>query len=343
MASKGYFDSDGHILEPEADIAAFLEEPYSRHRTSRGGFLPMFDQFHGALVAAYPSDPKTFIPATAERWLEFLEMTGTDGTVIFPTRGLFFGRVMFPEWATAYARAYNNWLADTYLKVSPRLQGVALLPMQDVDSAVAELRRAVTELGLIGGMIPSNGLLRHIGSKEYWPVYRAAEELGCPLAIHGGNYEHLGFDTMANFPTSRALGMPIPLMNGLAGMIAEGTLDEFPNVRIGFMEGGTAWIPLMLDRMDREVEYGGLALKRSPEEYLRDGRLFVTCEGNERSLSYVIERVGPEPFMFASDFPHEISMDNAMEEIDEILHRDDLQEEHKQMILGENARRFYGK
>ena len=48
MATNGKFpypgavDADGHILEPEADIAAFLEEPYSRHRTSRGGFLPMF-------------------------------------------------------------------------------------------------------------------------------------------------------------------------------------------------------------------------------------------------------------------------------------------------------------
>ena len=342
MADKAYFDADGHILEPEAEIAAFLEEPYASHTRNRGGFLPGFDQFHGPLTAVNGRNPGTFEPAPAERWLDFLDRTGTDGTVIFPTRGLFFGRITFPEWATAYARAYNTWLHEKYVNVSPRLQGVALLPMQNVQSAVEELHRAVTELGMVGGMIPSNGLMWHIGSREYWPVYRAAEELGCVLAVHGGNYEHLGFDTMARFPTSRALGMPIALMNGLAGMIAEGTLDEFPNVRIGFMEGGTAGIPLLLDRLARETEYGGLKLGRAPEEYLRDGRIFVGCEGNERALSYAIERVGPEPFMFASDFPHEISMDNAMEEIDEILERDDLAEEHKQMILGENARRFYG-
>ena len=45
--------------------------------------------------------------------------------------------------------------------------------------------------------------------------------------------------------------------------------------------------------------------------------------------------------MFASDFPHEIAMDNCMEEIDEILERDDLRPEHKPLLLGENARRFY--
>ena len=36
-----------------------------------------------------------------------------------------------------------------------------------------------------------------------------------------------------------------------------------------------------------------------------------------------------------------MSMDNCMEEIDEILERSDLQEDHKQAILGENARRLY--
>ncbi len=57
---------------------------------------------------------------------------------------------------------------------------------------------------------------------------------------------------------------------------------------------------------------------------------------------HVIERDGGvNSVVFASDFPHEITMDNCMEEIDEILERDDLKEEHKLAILGENARRFY--
>ena len=46
------------------------------------------------------------------------------------------------------ARAYNNWIHDRYMKRSPRLQGMALLPMQDVSEAVNELRRAVKEMTL---------------------------------------------------------------------------------------------------------------------------------------------------------------------------------------------------
>jgi uncharacterized protein len=118
-------------------------------------------------------------------------------------------------------------------------------------------------------------------------------------------------------------------------------LDQFPKLRIGFLEGGTAWIPIVIDRLERELEYGGLRLKRNPEDYFKSGRLFVGCEGNEKALAYAIERVGPKPFMFASDFPHEISLDNCMEEINEILERTDLKQEHKAAILGDNARQFY--
>ena len=53
----------------------------------------------------------------------------------------------------ATCRAYNRWLAD-YCKPYPdRLFGVAMLPMQDVDLAIAEMRFARKELGFRGGFL----------------------------------------------------------------------------------------------------------------------------------------------------------------------------------------------
>jgi uncharacterized protein len=160
-------------------------------------------------------------------------------------------------------------------------------------------------------------------------------------SVHGGCYGDLGFNTYTVFPAARALGMPFPLAIAATGMIVDGVFDAFPTLRVGFLEGGTAWIPLVIDRLERELEYGGLRIKRRPAEYFRSDNLFVGCEGNEKALAYAIERVGPQPFMFASDFPHEITLDNCREEIDEILERSDLKDEHKAAILGDNARRFY--
>jgi predicted TIM-barrel fold metal-dependent hydrolase len=195
---------------------------------------------------------------------------------------------------------------------------------------------------MVAAMIPSNGLVEHVSAERYWPVYEEAERLGCAIAVHGGCYGNLGFNTYTVKPATRALGMPFPLAIAMTGMIVDGLLDTFPNLRVGFLEGGSAWVPLVIDRLQRETEYGGLRLRRQHvDDYFTDGRVFVTVEGNERALSYAIERIGPQPFMFASDFPHEITLDNCMEEIHEIEERDDLKDEHKDLILGDNARRFY--
>ena len=56
-------------------------------------------------------------------------------------------------------------------------------------------------------------------------------------------------------------------------------------------------------------------------DYFRSDRFFAGCEGNAQALSYVIDRSGPQGFVFASDFPHEIAMEDALLEINETLER----------------------
>ena len=74
---------------------------------------------------------------------------------------------MADEWAVLACRAYNNWLYDRFLNKNSRLKGMALLPLQNVEDAALELRRAVKELGMLGGMLPSNGeaIQGHLGKR----------------------------------------------------------------------------------------------------------------------------------------------------------------------------------
>jgi predicted TIM-barrel fold metal-dependent hydrolase len=54
-----------------------------------------------------------------------------------------------------------------------------------------------------------------------------------------------------------------------------------------------------------------------------------------------IDRIGPQRCVFASEFPHEIAIEDALHEINEIVERKDINDKHKAMILGENAKRYY--
>ena len=350
---KRVIDADGHVFEAPA-IADYIEEPYQSQSNFRrqARLWPTLDGHHfglGFRSSGAFGGGKSIGP---EQWLDFLDEADLEFSVLYPTAGLGMGLITSPGWAIAVAKAYNNWLHETYQKRSPRLKGMALLPMQDVPAAVTELRRAVKELGMLGAMLPSRGLPKHLGAMEYWPIYEEAEKLNCALAVHGGSHSGMGFDSFTVYAPIAGLGHPVSLMVALSGFVFHGVMDKFPRLRVGFLEGGASWATFWMDRMDRSNQYhleidprgtyGYPTLEKNPSEYLKSGRIFIGCEGNETGLPYQVERVGAQAFLFASDYPHEIGPEDCRREVQDIMQCEGLSDEAKQGILRENARRFYG-
>jgi predicted TIM-barrel fold metal-dependent hydrolase len=154
-------DADGHINDHICgdEIARYMPKGNQMAK-----LFPEFDHLHFRYLK---QNRRATGNPDAEAWTEFLEKTGISWTVLYPTAGLAVGRIMAPDWAVIACRAYNTWLHEKFLTKNPRLKGVALIPFQDVDAAIIELRRAVQELGMLGGMLPSNGeaIQGHFGNK----------------------------------------------------------------------------------------------------------------------------------------------------------------------------------
>lgn len=353
-------DADGHVNDRRC-----MDE-VARYMPKGNQFPPVFpelDHLHTFFLKKQTRLSRTGNPGPHE-WIDFMDNTGIETTVLYPTAGLAVGRIASPGWAFAACRAYNNWLHEKFLTTSTRFNGMALVPIQDTEHGVEELRRAVIDLGMCGAMLPSNGegLKGHLGSNIYWPIYEEAERLNCPLAIHGGCHHQLGMDSFGTFYPVRGLGHPFGIMIQAAAMLFHGVFDRFPNLRVAFLEGGAGWVPFFLDRMDRsyegekdpghlQVDISGNSLKgdgvgRMPSEYfgelVRKGRIFIGFDCDEVALGYAVQRVGREAFVFASDFPHEsTSAQSSRKEIEELLGRDELTAEDKLAVLGENATRLY--
>jgi uncharacterized protein len=304
-------DADGHVLEDET-LMDFLEEPY-RSCKAQGGIIgpirnvlgnvfPTLDFLH---LATFKRSERAFGGGKRvgpDQWLEFLDVAKFEYAFLYPTAGLAMGNIVHPDWACVVARAYNNWIHDRYMKRSPRLKGIALLPMQDVSEAVNELRRAVKELGMPGAMLPSRGLPFDLGHRTYWPVYAEAEKLGCALAVHGGCHHGMGLDTFETFVPIHGLGHPLSLIIAFSGMVYHGVFDEYPRLRVGFLEGGAAWATFWMDRIDRshhyfgelnrQGRYKGPSMQQKPSEYLKNDNVFIGCEGGEEG--WIIKSGGRE-------------------------------------------------
>ena len=348
-------DGDGHVVERDRDLFEYLPAPYRGNDTVLGfPFFPTLDGFQRGAIMARLGVYSSY-EITPKLWLDTLDKTGMENTVLYPTSGLTAMMIQDAEWAVAVCRAYNDWFADRYHGFDKRLRGVALLPLQSVPDAVAELRRAVTELGMLGAVLPSNdadiGIRKGLGHPDFWPIYEEAERLNVPIATHGGASMNVGLNSFRHFAQTLALEHPVTQMIQVTSFIFEGVLDRFKTLRVGFLEAGTGWVPYMLDRLDRSFEvfqrdgrreYSKYCVTK-PSELIGSGRVFFTCEGGEPSMTEVIRRIGHKTLMFASDFPHEANVEHALHEVEELLEREDLSEEAKQGIFCDNILSFYGK
>jgi len=344
-------DGDGHIYEDDDALVRYLPARYAG--MYRGGpVFPKTDHLH-IVMGATP--PDSFRRVGPEGWLEFLENLGLRTTVLYPSGGLTYGRIVNRDWAIAVTRAYNDWLYETYLRASPRFKGMALIPLQEPAAAVEELRHAVTDLGMVGAMLPATGLSLPLGEKQFWPVFEEAERLGCCLGIHGGAHIGMGLDHFNVYPGVHAMGHPFSILINFGSIVFNGIFDKYPGVRVGFMEAGTGWLLFAMERYrgsyashvadDPRGELLQLRAGESVSDYIArqidEGRIFVGMEGDELTLRQAVEIVGNKPFIYSSDFPHEVSNETCKEEIEELLENEGLTDDDKEAILWRNAERFY--
>jgi predicted TIM-barrel fold metal-dependent hydrolase len=326
-------DSDGHARDLDEFIKPYLDEPF---RDRRMPYIPreVYDRSLGGTLGQ--SGIKL------EERLAAMDTQEIDTAVLYPTAGLGIGHIREPAYAAALCRAYNDFIAD-YCKVSPRLKAVANLPIYNPGEAARELNRAVTKLGLVGGMLAAQAHSKNLGTPEFYPLYEEAQRLGMPLAIHAFGGDEAGSEIFDQFICLHTTGHPFPVLRQLTGMIFGGIPELFPKLKLGYLEIGCGWIPYWIERMDEEWEKRGKAeaplCKRKPSEYLTGGRIYYGCEPEEKMLGYVVGEIGPETLMYASDYPHwDMSWpDSAIH----IWRREDLSLEAKKNILERNARRFY--
>ena len=353
------FDADGHVFEDEHEIHQYIvAEGVTPEEWPLLRLFPTMDGWHrGFLTNAAEPHKMARLKAsgdgtgpTVATWCAMLDAIDAQGAVLFPTTGLTIGLIQDRQWAGLVASAYNRWVDAKYATRDPRLYAAGLLPVQDPAAAAREITRCREQSPRIRVMcLPSvvkSG--KSYGHRDYWPIYEAAQASDMPLAVHGSPTWGFGLDHLDEFIKVHTLSHPIPIFIQLTDLLFSGVFDEFPRLRIAFLEAGCGWVPWMLDRLDYEMRsiFGGAVrrrLRRTPLEVLRDSDQFwVSAETGEAGIKACVDAIGSEHILYASDFPHEPTTEAILRELDELGGRHDLTAAARQNILADNARRFLG-
>ncbi len=249
---------------------------------------------------------------------EVLDPYGVDIGLLTGDIGVTVSLMPNPYRAAEFARAHNDWQAECWLAREPRLRGSILVPAQDPLAAAAEIRRLADDPRFVSVLLVG-GSERPYGEPRYLPIFEAATEAGMPVAIHSGG-EGMGLSQSsggAGLPSFyiewHTLGSGCSIMSHLVSLICHGTFDRVPGLKVLMMEGGLAWLPGIMWRLD--TNWRGLRAEvpwvtRRPSEVLREHVRFTTqplehTDGNDQLLWSMLEAVGaPDILCFASDHPH---------------------------------------
>lgn len=349
MPDTQIIDANAHLVQltDDSDVRVHMEKPYGE-----------------VLRSVFPGtgwDPSSYGRFGPGEWdleshLKAMDQEGIDLSILSPTQGLLVSQIPTQGLPTgyraqirdrglaaAYCRGYNNYVAGI-CKQSPRLKAVGLVSFQDASAAVAEVKRAITELHLAGIVVSSLGLPEHLGSQAYWPIYEEIQRLNVPLFVHNLSYQvppwHRYPDT---FLFQDTVGGSMETLHAFTALMYAGIPEKFPHLHVVFSNIGVGWIPYMMERMDSDFERGGAEqaplLMDQPSEYMKKGNWYYTTIGNESTLPFVLDWIGQDIIIFGSSYPDADSpFPNA---ISGLRQRKDVSEQAKKKILGENARRLF--
>ncbi len=369
----GTIDADGHVLEPAWLWEQYLEARYRpralRIRSDARGLeyleidgRPSERTHSGALglmgamgdQGARPGPDRRYmeqIPFGAgdpKQRLDLLDQEHLEKCVLYPTIGLLWEcELDDPELTLAYQRAYNRWIADFCRDSGGRLVPIAQLNLLDPEAAATELERAVRD-GCRGGFVcPFTHTKKPHGHSDHDALFAKACELDVPLAIHP-TFEPIwavpvrfhGMKRESEFFYNVMLRQGV--QQAFLSFFALGTLERFPALRLGVLESGCGWIGSFLDRMDAVAETissRGANLTLRPSELYRR-QCFISGDPDETAAPHVIDHVGADTFVWATDYPHPDHPSNWVETLQRFVAP--LGAETRAKVLGDNVRRIYG-
>lgn len=371
-------DTDGHVLEPRDTWIKYIE-PHLRHRAlrieedERGVEVLLVDDkphmgLYGRLGAlgGIGMEAKDLMTMGNRRYedgcppggydpaarLAIMDDEQIDMALLYPTIGISWeAHIEDPGLATAYTRAYNRWLVDFCSHDRKRLVPIAHICLRDPEGAVEEVKRA-RSAGCAGVYLspdPPARAGKQFDDPAFAPFFETVQDLDMPIAFHvvARATSHLddwvgdrGKDPVGNVVFSFAF-LALDVMAAFTSFMTRGMFERYPRLKCAVLEAGSNWITAWLDRLDHkfEVMRDFSAMKLLPSEYFKR-QCLISAEPDESITASIVEHLGDDYVIWASDYPHLDASFNVVGELREKIAG--LPEASQRKVLGDNALRFYG-
>jgi aminocarboxymuconate-semialdehyde decarboxylase len=244
------------------------------------------------------------------------------------------------EVAAESARIQNDNLAQVVANNPERFAAFgATVPLQDIDLAIAEMDRAVDDLGFKGLQIGGTIHGRNLDEPDFRPFWAAVEAKGIPVIIHPSGYPE--GQRFGSYFLTNCIGNPLETMVAATRMIFSGLFEEHPAIKLVLLHGG-GYLPFYCSRADHTWEVRPetrVAIPDHPPSYYMKQLFYDTMVFQPLYLRHLIEIVGVDRVMLGTDFPFDMG---ETDPIGLISATEGLTEADRAAISGGNAAKLFG-
>lgn len=314
------------------DIHAHLE-PRCFHQALHAG-----NSWHGMTRKSDEADIDPMETWTPEQRIADMDSLGVDVQVV-STSSVYYKYGLDVGTTLAIATDCNNEVHQMTLDHPDRFKGFATLPMQDPKTAIAELDRAVNQLGLVGAMIDDKVNGKTYDEPEFLPFWQAAEQMGALIFVHQGDPNVVEQRTK-RYHLPNTIGNPVDRTITFASLVFGGVMDQCPDLKVCLAHGG-GYTCFGIGRMDRGWQVRSearLNAQGPPSAYL--SKFYYDClTHSEPALRMLIDSVGIDRVVLGTDWPANMRIDWP---VSWVLSLESLTQEEKEAILYKNLETLLG-
>ena len=218
-----------------------------------------------------------------------------------------------PKEAVELARIANDEMAELVDRYPERFAGaIACLPLNDVDAALVEAKRAIEDLRLRGVEVFTDIGGKPLDDEAFLPLYEMMEAYNLPVFIHPRkemNVPDYEGENISRYRAWTKLGWPMATALAMTRLVYGKVLERFPGLNVVTHHCGGV-IPFVAGRIDwnddfNEMRMGhrDIFLKRNALDYYRRFYLDTAVNGNTAALQCGLSFSGIDRMIFATDLP----------------------------------------
>ncbi len=240
------------------------------------------------------------------------------------------------------AHIYNDNVGKILKRYPDKFIGAAILPLDNAQDMVEELKRAREELGFEAISLASSYNGKYLDDKIFLQIYKIAQDKGIPIFVHSQIVNPIGFERVQDPLLTPVIEYIFDTTICIGKLLMSDILRDYAKTKFifAYFGGVVTHLQARFDatyQMLRGINFVK-DLGNNPSTYLKNIYVDTSGDKNTANFTSALELLGPEHILWGSDWPAKKDIAGSIKVVKDL----NIADKDKSAILGGNLTNILG-